>query len=96
MTQIRGQRVTVLLVEQDVHAAERGNVIETGEIVREGTLPERARRRMNAFGGSDARSEFRHRRGGRFNEESTSAFSQVGTFVLTVTLSTARKRQVLE
>jgi len=41
MTQIRGQGVTVLLVEQDVHAAlsvaDRGYVMETGAIVREGT-----------------------------------------------------------
>jgi branched-chain amino acid transport system ATP-binding protein len=44
MTQIRGQGVTVLLVEQDVHAApsvaDRGYVMETGEIVREGTARE--------------------------------------------------------
>jgi len=41
MTQIRGQGVTVLLVEQDIHAAlsvaDRGYVMETGQIVREGT-----------------------------------------------------------
>ncbi|MBN9460142.1 MAG: ABC transporter ATP-binding protein [Burkholderiales bacterium] len=44
MTQIRSQGVTVLLVEQDVHAAlsvaDRGYVMETGEIVREGSARE--------------------------------------------------------
>jgi branched-chain amino acid transport system ATP-binding protein len=44
MTQIRGQGVTVLLVEQDVRAAlsvaDRGYVMETGEIVREGPAEE--------------------------------------------------------
>jgi branched-chain amino acid transport system ATP-binding protein len=44
MTQIRSEGVTVLLVEQDVHAAlsvaDRGYVMETGEIVREGSARE--------------------------------------------------------
>ncbi|MBI4292710.1 MAG: ABC transporter ATP-binding protein [Betaproteobacteria bacterium] len=44
MTQIRSQGVTVLLVEQDVHAAlsvaDRAYVMETGNIVREGTAKE--------------------------------------------------------
>ncbi|MCG3190023.1 MAG: High-affinity branched-chain amino acid transport ATP-binding protein LivF [Burkholderiaceae bacterium] len=44
MTQIRDQGVTVLLVEQDVHAAltvaDRGYVMETGAIVREGSARE--------------------------------------------------------
>ncbi len=44
MTRIRDQGVTVLLVEQDVYAAlsvaDRGYVMETGAIVREGTAEE--------------------------------------------------------
>jgi branched-chain amino acid transport system ATP-binding protein len=44
MKQIRSEGVTVLLVEQDVHAAlsvaDRGYVMETGEIVREGSARE--------------------------------------------------------
>jgi len=44
MTQIRSQGVTVLLVEQDVHAAlsvaDRGYVMEIGAIVREGSAKE--------------------------------------------------------
>jgi branched-chain amino acid transport system ATP-binding protein len=44
MTRIRAEGVTVLLVEQDVHAAlsvaDRGYVMETGEIVREGSARE--------------------------------------------------------
>lgn len=44
MTLIRSQGVTVLLVEQDVNAAlsvaDRGYVMETGKIVREGTASE--------------------------------------------------------
>jgi len=44
MTRIRAEGVTVLLVEQDVHAAlsvaDRGYVMETGAIVREGTARE--------------------------------------------------------
>ncbi|MBW7923472.1 MAG: ABC transporter ATP-binding protein [Burkholderiaceae bacterium] len=46
MTRIRGEGVTVLLVEQDVHAAlsvaDRGYVMETGQIVREGSARELA------------------------------------------------------
>jgi len=46
MTRIRGEGVTVLLVEQDVHAAlsvaDRGYVMETGQIVREGSTRELA------------------------------------------------------
>ncbi len=46
LTQIRQQGVTVLLVEQDVfsalHVADRGYVMETGRIVREGTAKQLA------------------------------------------------------
>lgn len=46
MTRIRSEGVTVLLVEQDVHAAlsvaDRGYVMETGQIVREGNARELA------------------------------------------------------
>ncbi len=46
MTRIRSEGVTVLLVEQDVHAAlsvaDRGYVMETGRIVREGSARELA------------------------------------------------------
>lgn len=46
LTQIRQQGVTVLLVEQDVfsalHVADRGYVMETGHIVREGTAKQLA------------------------------------------------------
>ena len=44
LTEIRKQGITVLLVEQDVFAAfsvaDRGYVMETGRIVREGTVAE--------------------------------------------------------
>jgi branched-chain amino acid transport system ATP-binding protein len=47
LVEIRGQGVTVLLVEQDVFAAfsvaDRGYVMETGRIVREGPVSELAR-----------------------------------------------------
>lgn len=47
LTEIRGRGVTVLLVEQDVFAAfsvaDRGYVMETGRIVREGPVSELAR-----------------------------------------------------
>jgi branched-chain amino acid transport system ATP-binding protein len=46
LTEIRQQGVTVLLVEQDVFAAfsvaDRGYVMETGRIVREGSAKELA------------------------------------------------------
>jgi len=46
MTRIRDEGVTVLLVEQDVHAAlsvaDRGYVMETGQVVREGSASELA------------------------------------------------------
>lgn len=46
LVQIRSQGVTVLLVEQDVfsafHVADRGYVMETGEIVRQGSAAELA------------------------------------------------------
>ena len=46
LTEIRGQGVTVLLVEQDVFAAlsvaDRGYVMETGRVVREGAASELA------------------------------------------------------
>ena len=46
LRRVRGEGVTVLLVEQDVHAAlsvaDRGYVMETGEIVREGSARELA------------------------------------------------------
>lgn len=44
LTEIRKQGITVLLVEQDVFAAfsvaDRGYLMETGEIVREGRVSE--------------------------------------------------------
>ncbi|HSB18733.1 MAG TPA: hypothetical protein VLD85_01860 [Anaeromyxobacteraceae bacterium] len=44
LAEIRGQGITVLLVEQDVFAAfsvaDRGYVMETGRIVREGPVAE--------------------------------------------------------
>lgn len=46
LTQVRSEGVTVLLVEQDVHAAltvaDRGYVMESGEIVREGNASDLA------------------------------------------------------
>jgi branched-chain amino acid transport system ATP-binding protein len=47
LTEIRNQGVTVLLVEQDVFAAfavaDRGYVIETGSLVREGKVADLSR-----------------------------------------------------